>query len=184
MNNSSKHKKYFSVIRFWLLLVTVLLCIAYIGLRVTLGPSIWKSQISKISINKSESLQLASAHDGDISKEFYVRITGRDGQHLQWKYIGYTTSGTPSGTAFSGQTLDNRFWCVGSTETMHVPSLTEITNMPVMVIYDQERNIIWPSKEAEVYGLPFWMAAWEKLSHSNPQIPRPDQGEKSSLLAE
>lgn len=61
--------------------------LVWIGPRLVLGPSLWKTSIGTVKIPNRGTLCVGRSHDGDISYEYSVRVRGADGKLAQWRHL-------------------------------------------------------------------------------------------------
>ena len=122
--------------------------------------------IAETEIADQGSLTLRAQHDGDISDNLSARIGDSE-----WLYVGYSIDHQPKGSAFHSK--DGRFHGLASDETYHPRSFWELEEIPTVVLFDSQTNLIWPSEKAEVKRLTFWMKAWAEIHEANPDFPEP-----------
>jgi hypothetical protein len=140
----------------------VLFCgLAWFGLRLAFGPSLWKTTIGTVKIPDRETLCVGSSHDGDISYQYFVRVRGADKKLSNWHYLAWSIEPvTHSETALSS---DSRYAAVSF----------KTADGDMVVIYDSASEELWWNADDQRESSTKFLAAWKQLHTINSKLSAP-----------
>lgn len=135
----------------------LLLLVGWFGLRLVFGESLWKTTIGEVRLESGVVLCLGTAHDGDISYDYFVRVRGSSPDFDQWTRVGWNLDHFED--CETAMTPDNRFACIACERA------------DLMVIFDSvERELWWRGHEQWNSDSKF-VRAWRTLRTMNPRLP-------------
>lgn len=104
-------------------------------------------------------LCLGTAHDGDISYDYFARVRGASPNLDEWTRIGSNLDRFD--TCETAVTSDNRFACVSCEDA------------ELMVIFDSEDQELWWRGHDQWDSDTKFVHAWRTLRSINPRLPDP-----------
>lgn len=139
----------------------VLVGLTWLFLYLAFSPSLWKTVIGEARTPSGVELSIDRAHDGDISYEYFARVRGSGGKHMDWTYVGWSLD--PTSKTETAVTKDSKFAGVEFTTT----------DGPTLVIYDTDEDTLsWISDIKGPDTLKFFRA-WRQLYAQNPKLSEP-----------
>lgn len=131
--------------------------------------SIEDNTIGKVPITQLGEMQVGYQHDGDISYNYFVRIVGSTTAYSEWTYFGSDIEA--SGKCKSATSADGRFTCIYAQHDIRPRGQFLLETMPLMVIYDRNSGLIWPTEKSDQHFTGYWLEAWRTIRLSNPELP-------------
>ena len=154
----------------WRSTIVILLGVAVGMFFLFKGRGTRKVTISEIALENRERLVLSSVRDGSLSNDYFVRIEGAEPS--EWAYLGWSLD--RESQLLTARSADGRFACIYSphqitpwTQTL----LNEMESKPLIVIYDRDSGVVWPTKDAGANFSSFWYSVWLELRRTNPHLP-------------
>ena len=155
----------------WLAIVITFLAAACSVTYLAFGPPIWKTSLGRHVLPGGGELLIGQDHDGDISHRLWVKVSGEKSRHPQWEEIGWSIEAAEECRFI--QTSDGRYSCFTSNSkvTRRLHGSTQQLEAPILIIYDRESGVVWPTKEAYTLPNKTWHDGWQALKKVDPSLP-------------
>lgn len=136
-------------------------CLVWFGPRLVMGPSVWKKIIGKVRVPERGTLCLGRSHDGDISYEYFVRVSGAGDDLGQWHHLAYSLN--PVEDSVTALTSDLRYAAISFASDQG----------DVVAVYDSVTQELWWNSEDQWTSTSRFLTAWRLLHAKNPRLSAP-----------
>ena len=139
--------------------LVLVLCLGWFGLRMIFGEPLWKTTIGEVEFDGGMELCLGTAHDGDISYDYFARVRGASSDFDRWTRVGSHLDHFES--CETAVTSDNRFACIACEDA------------ELMVIFDSKEQELWWRGHDQWESDSKFVGAWRQLRSINSRLPEP-----------
>ena len=133
--------------------------LGWMCLYLVFSPSLWKTVIGEVRAPNGHTLDVGRAHDGDISYNYYVRVTGAKDEKLEnWTWVAWSLN--PTDSCVTAITSDSRFAGIEF----------KSEDGSKLVIYDTQDKELWWNADDQWASTTKFINAWRILHARNNRI--------------
>lgn len=149
----------------WCILIPLLGTIGLFWLIIWFLTSNHITVIGKTVIEGQGEFLLGQNNDVDFGNKLWVKLG-----NSEWQSVGWSMNG--AGDSISATSPNRRFHAIVAEGSWNISQFAQ-QDIPIIVIFDSQTRLIWPTVGGEVKPRHFWMDAWKQIKDTNPRFPKP-----------
>jgi hypothetical protein len=142
--------------------VLAMIAVPFLAVWSMLAPSLWKSEIGRVTLADRTRVHVGSWHDGDVGCDYLVKVCGKNRKPEEWTH--FAGGAIPEGYCQTAVTGDGRFAGIAVRRRGTGDGLA-------MVIYDVQADELWWRAESQWRSNGKFVRPWRDLGAVNPQLP-------------